>query len=85
MEPLDFLFSSYTPDPAMLVNLINTMYQPAESAVTADEILSSIDILEALRETDPELSSKHVYDALIEIGFKPCNLEDRLYWPVIYT
>lgn len=85
MNLLDLLSESYTPDTKELNNLILSLYSPAVNAAESDELLSTLDILESLRETDPELTSKHVYDALIEIGFKPCNLEDRVYWPVIYT
>jgi len=73
----------YVPDPEMLVQLISAMYKPASSAQSADELVSSLEVLEALRETDPELTAKHVYDALLGMGFSPRNIEGHVYWPVM--
>lgn len=73
----------YTPDPEMLVTLISAMYQPANSASSADELVSGLEVLEALRETDPELTAKHVYDAMLGMGFIPKNIEGHVYWPVM--
>jgi uncharacterized protein YjgD (DUF1641 family) len=73
----------YQPDPEMLAKLISAMFFAAESAETADELASSIDVLEALRETDPELTSKHVYNAMLDLGFTPRTIDGHMYWPVM--
>lgn len=77
-----FEVAPYVPDPEFLVQMISGMYRPA-SVTQSDELVCNIDVLEALRAIDPELTSKHVYDAMIGMGFSPKNIEGLVYWPVM--
>ena len=73
----------YTPDPVALGDQIHAMYAPAENAATADELVSGLDLLELLREVDPDIMPKHVYDAMVTAGFVPQYVEGHVYWPVL--
>ena len=72
----------FVPDPEFLISMISGMYEPASSASDADELVSNFDLLETLRAMEPELTYKHVYDAMLGMGFNARNIEGAVYWPV---
>jgi hypothetical protein len=75
--------TGYTPDQDALAAQISAIFRPANNAMDAGELISNLDLLETLRERDPDLGKKHVYDAMQEQGFKPLNIDGIVYWPVL--
>jgi len=72
-------------DLEFMISIISGMYAPALSAGEADEIIGSLDLLETLRETEPGLGPKDLYDIMLGMSFKPLPIDGHVYWPVMST
>lgn len=80
---METLLPAYTPDPEFLSGRILNLYAPAPSVPAADDLITNLELMEQLHQFDDMLSSKHVYDAMLELNFKHCNIEGTLYWMVM--
>lgn len=76
------IFTPYEPDAEFLISMITAMYAPA-SLAESDELVSNTDLLEQLRAMDPDLTPKHVYDAMIGMGFTAKPIDGAIYWSVM--
>jgi len=76
------VLTPYEPDAEFLISMITGMYAPA-SVAESDELVSNADLLEQLRAMDPELTPKHVYDAMTGMGFIAKPIDGAVYWPVM--
>lgn len=69
--------------PKNLGDIIEKLYKPALTASQADDLISSLDIYEAIIQ-NTDCKKEHVFDKLVELGFLSSTIDGQIFWLVNY-
>jgi hypothetical protein len=71
----------------LITEIITALYSPANNIQSANATLPGYEIVEAITEhitIDPK-DRKEIFSAMRDLGFKSVNIENTLYWLVMYN
>jgi hypothetical protein len=74
---------SQNPEPEELKQVLNALYKPSQNIQLADELLAGYEIMQAVTPYCTP-SKEFLFKTLMEQGFKTTNIDNTLYWLVIF-